>query len=272
MTRIRERVTLPGLFFSQKPFAMRNRLIPLLLPVMLGACATTTDLEQARQELETKLASSNQQASARLSDVEAKLANQRLLDLVNQVTLLKGEMATLRGQNEVLQHQVAETQKRQNDLYNDMDLRLGKVEKQLRDASQPQAEAPVAEQAVANPADAALAKGLEVLRARDFAKSLPLLKAVTDSYPGSEQAQEASYWMGVAHTALKQYSAAIDIQRRFAEQYPKHPKAAEALRLMAGNQLQLEQKDQARLTLRKIIKQYPGTPAAQRAQQQLATL
>ncbi|WP_147695221.1 YbgF trimerization domain-containing protein [Vogesella mureinivorans] len=256
---------------------MRNRLLPLLLPIVLGACATTTDLEQARLDLETKLASSSQQASARLSDVEAKLANQRLLDLVNQVTLLKGEMATLRGQNEVLQHQVAETQKRQNDLYNDIDLRLGKMEKQLREASQPQAEAPAAEApaaepAAANPADAALARALEVLRARDFAKSLPQLKAVVDGYPGSEQSLEAIYWMGVAHTALKQYSAAIDIQRRFAEQYPKHPKAPETLRLMAGNQLQLEQKDQARLTLRKIIKQYPGTPAAQRAQQQLATL
>ncbi|MBP7580557.1 MAG: tetratricopeptide repeat protein [Vogesella sp.] len=251
---------------------MRNRLFPLLLPIVLGACATTTDLEQARLDLESKLASSSQQASARLSDVEAKLANQRLLDLVNQVTLLKGEMSTLRGQNEVLQHQVAETQKRQNDLYNDIDLRLGKLEKQLREASQPQAEAPATEPAAANPADAALARALEVLRARDFAKSLPLLKAVADAYPGSEQGLEATYWMGVAHTALKQYSAAIDIQRRFAEQYPKHPKAAETLRLMAGNQLQLEQKDQARLTLRKLIKQYPGTPAAQRAQQQLATL
>lgn len=251
---------------------MRNRLLPLLLPIVLGACATTTDLEQARLDLETKLASSSQQASARLSDVEAKLANQRLLDLVNQVTLLKGEVATLRGQNEVLQHQVAETQKRQNDLYNDIDLRLGKMEKQLREASQPQAEAPAAEPAAANPAETALARALEVLRARDFAKSLPLLKAVADGYPGSEQSLEATYWMGVAHTALKQYSAAIDIQRRFAEQNPKHPKAPETLRLMAGNQLQLEQKDQARLTLRKIIKQYPGTPAAQRAQQQLATL
>lgn len=251
---------------------MRNRLFPLLLPIVLGACATTTDLEQARLDLESKLASTSQQASARLSDVEAKLANQRLLDLVNQVTVLKGEMATLRGQNEVLQHQVGETQKRQNDLYNDIDLRLGKVEKQLREASQPQAEAPAAEPPAANPADTALARALEVLRARDFAKSLPLLKAVADGYPASEQGVEATYWMGVAHTALKQYSAAIDIQRRFAEQYPKHPKAAETLRLMAGNQLQLEQKDQARLTLRKIIKQYPGTPAAQRAQQQLATL
>jgi tol-pal system protein YbgF len=251
---------------------MRNRLLPLLLPIALGACATTTDLEQARHDLENKLASANQQASARLSDVEAKLANQRLLDLVNQVTLLKGDMAALRGQNEMLQHQVAETQKRQNDLYNDIDLRLGKLERPAREASQPQGEAPVTEPVAGNPADTALARALEVLRARDFAKALPLLKAVADGNPGSEPALEATYWMGVAHTALKQYGAAIDIQRRFAEQYPRHAKAPEALRLMATNQLQLEQKDQARLTLRKIIKQYPGTPAAQRAQQQLATL
>lgn len=252
---------------------MRHRLPCLLLPLLLSACATTTDLEQARQDLETKLATSNQQASARLSDVEAKLANQRLLDLVNQVNALKGEMATLRGQHEVLQHQLGETQKRQNDLYSDVDLRLAKLEKPLKDASQPVAEAAPGEPApAANPAETSLAKAMEVLRARDFAKALPLLKAVADAYPATEQAAEATYWMGVAHTALQQYSAAIDIQRRFAEQFPKHARAADALRLMANNQLALQQKDQAKTTLRKLVKLYPDTAAAQQARQKLATL
>ncbi len=249
---------------------MQNRLSMLLLPVLLGACATSSDLEATRQQLQNQLSSNAQQASARLSDVEAKLANQRLLDLVNQVGQMQGEMASLRGQNEVLQHQLAETQKRQNDLYADLDLRLGKLERPQGDASAAQGEAP----ALAAPAavDAALAGALDTLRKRDFAQAVPQLKAVMDRYPGSTQAVEANYWLGVAHTALKQYDAAIDIQRRFAEQYPRNAHAADALRLMADNQLALQQKDQARATLQRLIKLYPGSAAAQKAKQRLATL
>lgn len=248
---------------------MQNRLLPLLLPVLLGACATSTDLEETRRQLQSQMSSNAQQASARLSDVEAKLANQRLLDLVNQVGEMQTEMANLRGQNEVLQHQLAETQKRQNDLYSDLDLRLGKLERPQGEASAAQAEAP---QATVSAADAALGKALDTLRKRDFAQSVGQLKSVMDSYPGTAQGIEANYWLGVAHTALKQYDAAIDIQRRFAEQYPKNPRAPDALRLMADNQIALQQKDQARSTLQRLIKLYPASSAAQKAKQRLGSL
>ncbi|MFC3532581.1 YbgF trimerization domain-containing protein [Vogesella facilis] len=248
---------------------MQNRLLLLLLPVLLGACATSTDLEETRRQLQSQMSSNAQQASARLSDVEAKLANQRLLELVNQVGEMQAAMASLRGQNEVLQHQLAETQKRQNDLYADLDLRLGKLERPQGEASAAQAEAPVA---TVSAADTALGKALDTLRKREFAPAVGQLKAVMDGYPGSTQGIEANYWLGVAHTALKQYDAAIDIQRRFAEQYPKHPRAADALRLMADNQLALQQKDQARSTLQRLIKLYPASAAAQKAKQRLATM
>ena len=39
---------------------------------------------------------------------------------------------------------------------------------------------------------------------------MPELKAVMDKFPANSEAQEASYWLGVAHTYLKQYDAAID--------------------------------------------------------------
>ncbi|SCK10584.1 YbgF trimerization domain-containing protein [Vogesella sp. LIG4] len=241
----------------------------LLLPVLLGACATSSDLEATRQQLQTQMSSNAQQASARLSDVEAKLANQRLLDLVNQVGQMQTEMASLRGQNEVLQHQLAETQKRQNDLYADLDLRLGKLEHPQAAASAPQGDAPAA--AVA-PVDAALSHALDTLRKRDFSNAVGQLKGVMDSYPGSSQSIEANYWLGVAHTMLQQNDAAIDILRRFAGQYPKNAHSADALRLVADNQIALQQKDQARITLRQLIKLYPGTPAAQKAKQRLSTL
>ncbi|WP_174873704.1 YbgF trimerization domain-containing protein [Vogesella oryzae] len=249
---------------------MQNRLLMLLLPVLLGACATSTDLEETRRQLQSQMSSNAQQASARLSDVEAKLANQRLLDLVNEVSDMKAAMASLRGQNEVMLHQLEETQKRQNDLYADLDMRLGKLERPHGDASAPQGE--VAPSAAVAPVDAALAKALDTLRKRDFGAAVTQLKAVMDGYPGSAQGIEANYWLGVSHTMLQQNDAAIDILRRFASQYPKNAHAADALRLVADNQISLQQKDEARVTLRQLIKLYPGTPAAQKAKQRLGAL
>ena len=250
-----------------------TRILPLAaLSLLLSACATTTDLEQTRRELDV----TKQQTSARLSEVEARLSNERLLDLVREVGALRAEMATLRGQNEVVLHQQGELSKRQNDLYTDLDARLGKLEQAARQlqentTTQPESSAGAAAPA-ANPAEDTLNKALAILRNRDFARSVGELKSVMDKYPGSMEAQDAAYWLGVSHTYLKQYDAAIDIHRRFAEQYPAHSRAPEALRLMAENQIELQQKDQARITLRKLIKQYPASASAQRAKERLAKL
>jgi len=244
--------------------------LPFVLPLLLAACATSNSIEQTRRELDA----ARQQTSARLSEVEARLSNERLLDLVKEVASLRTEMAALRGQNEVLQHQQGEMLKRQNDLYADLDLRLGKLEQA---ASSPAASGEA--DAAATPAapqvslaQDALNKALATLRNREFARAVPELKAVMDKFPANSEAQEASYWLGVAHTYLKQYDAAIDIQRRFAEQYPKNPRAPDALRLMADNQIALQQKDQARSTLQRLIKLYPASSAAQKAKQRLGSL
>lgn len=249
--------------------------LPRLLPVaalslLLGACATTSDIEQTRRELDA----AKQQTSARLTEVESRLSNERLLDLVKEVATLRSEMAALRGQNEMLQHQQGEVLKRQNDLYADLDLRLGKLE---QPASSPAASGEVETGAspaapLVSPAQDALNKALATLRNREFARAVPELKAVMDKFPANSEAQEASYWLGVAHTYLKQYDAAIDIHRRFAEQYPAHVRAPEALRLMAENQIELQQKDQAKVTLRKLIKLYPNSAAATKARERLAKL
>ena len=81
---------------------------------------------------------------------------------------------------------------------------------------------------------------------------------------------EATYWLGVSHTALRQYDAAIDIHRRFVEQFPDHHFAPEALRNIGNCQRDLGQMDQAKTTYKRLIKLYPKSDSAQKARQQLA--
>lgn len=249
---------------------MKRLLIGSALLALLSGCATTADLENTRQQI----VQVNQQASARLSQIETKLSNDKLLDMVSQLDELKAQVAKLSGEVEVLNYNLQSTQKRQNDLYADLDGRLGKIENPGQPAAATTAPAANASQPAAASTQTSpdFEKALNLLRNRDFNNAVSALGQYIKQNPNDPQAADASYWLGVAHTALRQYDAAIAIHRKFVEQYPSHPKAPDALRNVANCQRDLDQLDLARATLKRLIKLYPHSTAASKAKQQLKTL
>ncbi|KMN77056.1 tol-pal system protein YbgF [Chromobacterium alkanivorans] len=246
----------------------RLTLCSALLLVLTG-CATTGDLEETRRQLDQV----NRQASTRLNEVESKLSNEKLLEMVSQLEAMKAEVAKLRGDVEVLNYNLQTTQKRQNDLYNDLDGRLGHLENsgaKPMPATRGDAAAGSADGGATTSPD--YDKALNLLRARDFAKAADALRGFIEQNPQAPQVAEATYWLGVSHTALRQYDAAIDIHRRFVEQFPDNHFAPEALRNIGNCQRDLGQMDQAKATYKRLIKLYPKTDSAQKARQQLAKM
>ncbi|WP_230369667.1 YbgF trimerization domain-containing protein [Paludibacterium denitrificans] len=207
---------------------MKRLAISSALLLLLTGCATTSDLEDTRRQIDQV----NKQASSRPAEMESKLSNDKLLEMVNQLDGLKADVAKLRGDVEVLNYTVQTMQKRQNDLYNDLDGRLSQLEGSRKSAAV--AVAP-AQAPASNPAAGAQPgpdydKALNLLRNRDFPKAVDALKSYIQQNPNTPEAVDATYWLGVAHTALRQYDAAIDLHRRFVEQHPDHPRAPDALR------------------------------------------
>ncbi|OWY41000.1 tol-pal system protein YbgF [Xenophilus sp. AP218F] len=244
---------------------MKRLAISSALLLILTGCASTSDLEETRRQLDQV----NRQASSRISEVESKLSNERLLAMVGELDALKAEVAKLRGDVEVLNYNLQTTQKRQNDLYNDLDSRLQPLEGHgKQDASQPAAQTAAGDAQTSPDYD----KALDLLRARNFPKAIEALNLYIQRNPQAPQAADASYWLGVAHTALRQYDAAIDIHRRFVTQYPSHAMAPEAMRNIAICQRDLGQADQAKNTLKRLIKVYPKSEAAAKAKQQLSKM
>src|SRR5438128_2274969 len=106
------------------------RPLPLLIAIALLSGATARagifDDEEARKQIaETKrrVDDVGRQLDLRIGDLEATIKSQGLLNLVNAVESLKSDIAGLRGQLEVLHNDVESTQKRQRDLYVDLDTR-----------------------------------------------------------------------------------------------------------------------------------------------------
>src|SRR5574337_1260223 len=98
----------------------------LLALVAGGANAALFPDDEARQRIDAtnqRLADLQQQIDSRLSAIEQQLKSAGLADLANQMQLLQADLAKLRGQIEVVNYELDQAQKRQRDLYIDLDTR-----------------------------------------------------------------------------------------------------------------------------------------------------
>lgn len=103
----------------------------LALLVASSARGALFDDEEARKRIEATnqhLAQVQRQFDERIAALESQLKAQGLIELFNQVELLKADAARLRGQLEVMSYELSEAQKRQRDLYVDLDSRLRRME------------------------------------------------------------------------------------------------------------------------------------------------
>jgi len=136
--------TPPAPLFTKK--LLSGPVAALALTLAASAQAGLFDDEEARKQilqLRNQIAETQRTLDQRVAELEAQARNRSIIDLFNQVETLKAEFARLRGQIELLQNEMENTQKRQRDLYVDLDGRLRKVETQLA-AAQTAAPAPAA--------------------------------------------------------------------------------------------------------------------------------
>ena len=199
--------------------------------------------------------------TARLDRMESAQRNQ--LELVNQLESLRQENARLRGQVETLSNEVATLQKRNRDLYTDLDARLKKMEPQSvtvdgRSAAVDRAELAAYEtpaRAVPRRRLQGLAAGLPAVRRAVSRLRLRAGRAVLDR-----------------QRALRDQGLQVRDRRRTArlvERYADSPRVPDALLSMAESQVQLGDRKSANATLNRVIKEFPETEAAKIARDRL---
>src|SRR5450631_145369 len=113
-----------------------SKRAPVVAAIMLAIAFATAparaalfDDDEARKRidaLKVRVDQLEQSLSQRLERIEAKDA--ALVDMFRDVEQIKADIARLRGQYEVLTYELEQAQKRQRDLYLDLDSRLRKIE------------------------------------------------------------------------------------------------------------------------------------------------
>jgi tol-pal system protein YbgF len=234
-------------------------------------------IELLRQQMEA-----NRQATdARLSKAEAAAqeAAERsadrgvLLDLASQIESLRGDIARMRGQLEVIAHQADSAEARQKQLYLDIDTRLRKLE-QAREQQAAVPEKPAAPKPADNEPSPAEAKAyqaaLDQFKLGNYSLAVAAMQGFLVTYPQSTLAANAQYWIGMAYSGQRDYKNAIAAQRKLLAAWPDSPKAPDAMLSIASAQETMGDRAAARKTLEELIAKYPGSSSATSAKQRLA--
>ena len=245
-------------------------LAALLAATCGGARAALFEDDEARRailELRNRIGQlerTNTEQGSSLRD-EVQQLRRQLVDLNNQLELMRAEEAKLRGLNEQLARDVSELQRGQKDVRQGIDERLRKFEPQQVTVDGKTFNADPDEK---RQYDEALAP----LRNGDFNSAATLLSNFLQRYPRSGYVDSARFWLGNAQYGKRDYKDAIATFKAFIAGNPDHPRAAEAQLALANCQIELKDNKAARRTLDDLIKSYPGTEAAQAAKERLAAL
>ena len=220
----------------------------------------------------------------RIAKVDAKLAEvQKKLDELNQSARRSGadlsvgldkvreDVARLRGDLEVEQHQVAQVEKSVEKLRTDTEGRLAAL-KGAGALDEFEARKKIA--ALESPEDRAaiVALGEREEAAGQRGVALEIFEHVVSRWPADPKAADAGFRAGQILLAQKKWRDAILALGRVAEKHPKSDRAPDSLLGVADAMTELGMAEDAKAVLAQVLEKYPKTSAAKRAKESLAAL
>ena len=222
----------------------------------------------------------------RIARLEAQLQNQGLLNLHNQVELLKAEVSRLRGGQEEQLYKADTADKRVRDLFADLDGRIKELAKELANRPLPPPPdavrlqvsqslvvpatppAPVDSEAEARAYEAAQS----LVKTAKYREAITAFQSFLRQYPSGALAANALYWTGFSHVGLADFKGASTNYQRLLKEYPNSAKAPDAMLSLARAFVQLNEIDSARVMLEQLVARHPQSKAAENGKKLLATL
>ena len=195
-----------------------------------------------------------------------------LLDMQNQIELLKVELARSNGQREQLVRELSDQQRELKDLAQRQQELARGVEERVAQL-EPLKLTVDGRDIMVEPAERrAYEKALEQFRAGDFTAAQSGFLSLISRYPRSGYLPSALFWLGNTQYATRDYKEAITNFRIMVKAAPDHMRAAEALLSIANCQVELKDVASARKTLDELGKTYPQSEAAKAGKERLARL
>lgn len=113
---------------------------------------------------------------------------------------------------------------------------------------------------------------LGTMKTREYRQAASEFGQFLETFSGDELADNALYWQGECHYALKDYPQATAAFERLLKEYPTGDKAAAATLKLGFALLELKQKKTGTQRLREVVQQYPDSEEAALAKARLKEL
>ncbi len=235
--------------------------------VRSGQEELATRFEEMLAQVEV-LAQGQQENEIKLAQVESQTGGRGMVQLLNQVDALNGELNKLRGKIEELGHGVSTAEKRQRDMYLDLDTRMRRVEQNAA-ASQKKEQEMIAaleerlrklEQSVqamqTQPAIPAPVNTGAASEAPPPSGATTAAATTTAVAPAADSPQRA-YETAMGSYRASDYQAAINGFLGFLKMHPQHTLAANAQYWTGDAYFQLRDYKSAIEAQRKLLSTYP---------------
>lgn len=216
----------------------------------------------------------------------------KVSELTLQLDALRQENRQLRGEIEVLQHEIDSLKRKQRDLYLDVDQRISRLQlapqaaapatpatpaEQPASVEQPVATTTaVAGQRAPRPADPAreqadykAAYALLSPQQKRYKEAVTAFRAFLADYPDSKLAANAQYWLAEASYVTGDNQTALAEFQKVLDAYPGSIKIPDAKLKIGYIHHALGDLAKAREILQQVIREYPDSSVADFAQQRL---
>ncbi|MGE5839307.1 MAG: tol-pal system protein YbgF [Deltaproteobacteria bacterium] len=115
-------------------------------------------------------------------------------------------------------------------------------------------------------------KSIALYRDGKYEEAIDGFRAFLKTFPKSDRADNAHFWIGESYMSLKQYEQAILAYQEVIKNYPKGNKVPSALLRQALAFLEIKDQTSAKLLLNRVVKNHPNSNEAKIAQKKLETL
>lgn len=238
-----------------------------------------------------------------------QLADVASPQMVVQIQQLNQEIGNLTDRVEILEFELDKARKRQQQLYDDLDLRLRKFERRQSGSgaginvqpTQPSTDISQPDSATAaEPSDGSMQEqptpsvddgtatqtepavdvdpqvereayddAFRTLKTGDFEEAETKFRLFVDQYPASNLIDDAWYWIAEANYITKKFEQAIKLYQFVSRSYPEYQRAHEALLKIGYIYHELGNYEEAQLYLNEVLDKFPASRSAFSAQRRL---
>jgi len=273
---------------------MKIRSVPILVSVVVYSALLMQPVLAADDPAAAPVVTNTTIPAPDGSNVPA--TNRTIIELLNRLDSLQKELRQLRGDFEVVNHQLAGIKRRQRELYLDMDRRLREVElaavrgntpaatkgttPSVIPAGQVKGKIPAGTPGTSNVTKTPPTReekdtyrsAFNMLKEGRYDRSIKAFGKFLKKYPNSTYADNAQYWSGEANYVSRKYKVAVKEFSKVISQFPDSTKVPDAMLKLGFTYYELKQWKQAREMLEAVVQNYKGSSAAKLAATRLKRL